>query len=142
MDNTKFRGLESLVEVTLTDPENFLKIKETLTRIGIASKKENKLYQSCHILQKKGKYYIVHFKELFGLDGHPISFSEEDLSRRNTIANLIEDWGLVQIVDQNKTEEPVCLMSDIKVLKFSEKSNWILEQKYAIGKNIKRKNNE
>lgn len=137
-DDTKFKGLESLIEVTLTDPQNFLKIKETLTRIGIASKKEKKLYQSCHILHKKGKFYIIHFKELFGLDGHPITFTDEDLARRNTIANLLEDWGLVAIVDQNKTEEPVCLMSEIKVLKHSEKTEWILEPKYAIGKNFKK----
>lgn len=137
-DDSKFGGLESLVEVLLTDPQNFLKIKETLTRIGIASKKEKKLYQSCHILHKKGKFYIVHFKELFGLDGHPITFDEDDLARRNTIANLLEDWGLVSIVDQAKTDEPVCLMSEIKVIKHAEKSEWILEQKYAIGKNFKK----
>ena len=137
-DEIKFGGLESLVEVLLTDPQNFLKIKETLTRIGIASKKEKKLYQSCHILHKKGKFYIVHFKELFGLDGHKITFDDADLSRRNTIANLLEDWGLLTIVDQTKTDEPVCLMSEIKVLKHSEKSEWILEQKYAIGKNFKK----
>lgn len=132
-DNEKFKGLESLVEIELTDPKNFLKIKETLTRIGIASKKEKKLYQSCHILHKKGKFYIVHFKELFGLDGHPITFGEEDLARRNTIANLLEDWGLLKIVDQNKTEEPVALMSQIKVIKYSEKNEWNLQPKYAIG---------
>jgi len=131
-----FRGLESLVEVTLTDDQNFLKIKETLTRIGVASKKEKKLYQSCHILHKKGKYYIVHFKELFGLDGHDITFSEDDLSRRNTIANLLEDWGLLDIVDQNKTEEPVALMSEIKVLAYKEKTEWLLVPKYQIGKKI------
>lgn len=139
MDNQfAFQGLHSLVEVTLTDPQNFLKIKETLTRIGIASKKEKKLFQSCHILQKKGKFYIVHFKELFGLDGCPVTFDEGDLSRRNTIANLLEDWGLVKIVDEAKTEEPVCLMSEIKVIKHAEKPEWILEQKYAIGKNFKK----
>jgi Bacteriophage translational regulator len=129
-----FKGLESLVEVNLTDPQNFLKIKETLTRIGVASRKEKTIYQSCHILHKRGKYYIVHFKELFGLDGHDITFGEEDLARRNTIANLLEDWGLVNIVDQTKTEEPVALMNTIKVLNYKEKGEWNLVPKYNIGR--------
>lgn len=141
-NENKFRGLESLVEVTLADPQNFLKIKETLTRIGVASKKENKLFQSCHILHKKGKYYIVHFKELFGLDGHEITFSEEDLCRRNTIANLLEDWGLLNIVDAAKTEEPVALMSAVKVLAFAEKKNWELVPKYNIGRKLHKKGDE
>lgn len=132
-EENEFGGLESLVEVTLTSPENFLKVKETLTRMGVASAKTKTLYQSCHILHKRGKYYIVHFKELFGLDGHPITFSEEDLARRNAIANLLEDWGLVTIVDQNKTEEPVAPMNHVKVIRFSEKSEWNLQPKYQIG---------
>jgi hypothetical protein len=140
--NTQFKGLESLVEVTLTDAQNFLKIKETLTRIGVASRKDNTLYQSCHILHKRGKYYIVHFKELFGLDGHDITFDEEDLARRNTITNLLEDWGLINIVDQTKTEEPVALMNTIKVLNYKEKSEWKLVPKYNIGKKIKNEKNE
>ena len=133
-EQNMFKGVESLVEVTLTDPQNFLKIAETLTRIGIASRKDKTLYQSCHILFKRGKYYITHFKEMFGLDGHPITFDEDDLSRRNTIANLLEDWCLLKIVDQSKTEEPVSLMNSIKVLSFKEKSEWILVPKYQIGK--------
>ena len=132
--DTTFRGLESLVEVTLVDPQNFLKIKETLTRIGVASRKDKILYQSCHILHKRGKYYIVHFKELFGLDGHEITFDDEDLARRNTVANLLEDWGLVCIVDQTKTEEPVALMNTIKVLNYKEKNEWQLVPKYNIGR--------
>lgn len=126
-----FRGYG--VEIQLTDPQNFLKIKETLTRIGIASKKDKTLWQSCHILHKKGKYAIIHFKELFGLDGHEITFDEDDLARRNTIANLLEDWGLIRILDQNKTEEPVALMSSIKVVKFAEKKDWVLKEKYTVG---------
>lgn len=136
MDN-KFKGIDSLVEVTLTDSQNFLKIKETLTRIGVASRKDKTLYQSCHILHKRGKYYIVHFKELFGLDGHEITFDEDDLARRNTIANLLEDWGLIDITDPNKTEEPVALMNSIKVLNYKEKGEWNLVPKYNIGKKIK-----
>ena len=135
--DTTFKGLDSLVEVELTDAQNFLKIKETLTRIGVASKKDKTLFQSCHILHKRGKYYIVHFKELFGLDGHEITFDEEDLSRRNTIANLLEDWGLIRIVDQAKTEEPVALMSTIKVLNYKEKNEWNLVPKYNIGRKAK-----
>lgn len=130
----EFKGLDSLVEVTFPQKENFLKIAETLKRIGIPSKKSKELFQTCHILHKRGKYYIVHFKELFGLDGKQITFDEDDLGRRNTIANLLEDWGLLTIVDQNKTEEPVALMSQIKVLSFAEKSEWILTPKYSIGK--------
>lgn len=141
MDN-KFKGIDSLVEVTLADAQNFLKIKETLTRIGVASRKDKTLYQSCHILHKRGKYYIVHFKELFGLDGHDITFDEDDLARRNTIANLLEDWGLVNIVDQTKTEEPVALMNSIKVLNYKEKGEWNLVPKYNIGKKIKTETDE
>ena len=138
--DTSFRGLDSLVEVTLTDSQNFLKIKETLTRIGVASRKDKTLYQSCHILHKRGKYYIVHFKELFGLDGHEITFDEDDLARRNTIANLLEDWGLISIVDASKTEEPVSLMNTIKVLNYKEKNEWNLVPKYNIGRKSKNEN--
>jgi hypothetical protein len=138
--DTNFRGLDSLIEVTLTDSQNFLKIKETLTRIGVASRKDKTLYQSCHILHKRGKYYIVHFKELFGLDGHDITFDEDDLARRNTIANLLEDWGLIAIVDQTKTEEPVALMNTIKVLNYKEKGEWNLVPKYNIGRKGKTEN--
>lgn len=122
------------VEIELVDPQNFLKIKETLTRIGICSKKDNTLYQSCHILHRRGRYVIIHFKELFGLDGHEITFDENDLARRNTITNLLEDWGLVKILNPKKTEEPVALMNEVKVIKFEEKHEWKLIPKYQIGK--------
>jgi hypothetical protein len=126
--------LETLVEVTLASDEDFLKVRETLTRIGVASKKEKKLYQSCHILHKQGLYYIVHFKELFGLDNKPSNFSEEDIARRNTIANLIAEWGLVKLVDPIKTKEPVSAMSQIKILPYKEKDDWELVAKYNIGR--------
>ena len=126
--------LETLVEVTLASDDDFLKIRETLTRIGVASKKEKKLYQSCHILHKQGLYYIVHFKELFGLDNKPSNFSEEDIARRNTIANLVAEWGLVKLVDPEKTKEPVAPMSQVKILPYKEKENWELVTKYNIGK--------
>jgi hypothetical protein len=128
--------LETLVEVTLASDEDFLKVRETLTRIGVASKKEKKLYQSCHILHKQGLYYIVHFKELFGLDNKPSNFSEEDVARRNTIANLIAEWGLVKLVDPTKTKEPVSAMSQIKILPFKEKDDWELVAKYNIGRKL------
>jgi len=128
--------LETLVEVTLASDEDFLKVRETLTRIGVASKKEKKLYQSCHILHKQGLYYIVHFKELFGLDNKPSNFSEEDIARRNTIANLIAEWGLVKLVDPTKTKEPVSAMSQIKILPFKEKDDWELVAKYNIGRKL------
>jgi len=124
------------VEVTLESDEDFLKVRETLTRIGVASKKEKKLYQSCHILHKQGLYYIVHFKELFGLDNKPSNFSDEDVARRNTIANLIAEWGLVKLVDPNKTKEPVSAMSQIKILPFKEKDDWELVAKYNIGRKL------
>ena len=126
--------VDSLLEVLLTEEEDFLKVKETLTRIGIASKKEKKLFQSCHILHKRGLYYIVHFKELFALDGKPADFSEEDVARRNTIAGLLEEWGLFSIRDADKFAEPKSPMSQIKILTHKEKSEWILESKYSIGK--------
>lgn len=126
--------VDTFIEVEFSDAENFLKIKETLTRIGIASRKENKLYQSCHILHKQNKYYIVHFKELFRLDNKPADFSEEDKARRNTIANLLKEWGLVEIVDPKLVENPRAPMNQIKIISHTEKKDWILEAKYNIGK--------
>jgi len=126
--------VERLVEVELPNDESFLKIKETLTRIGIASRKDKKLYQSCHILHKQGKYYIVHFKELFMLDGKINNFSEEDQARRNTIINLLEEWGLINVVNSKQTEDPVAPLSQIKILPYKEKDEWELVAKYSIGK--------
>jgi hypothetical protein len=126
--------VSKLVEIILPDPESFLKVKETLTRIGVASKKENRLWQSCHILHKKGKYYIVHFKELFMLDGKESNFTDSDKGRRNTIANLLEEWGLVKIVNKSLSDLPRSPMSQIKVISFKDKPAWILESKYSIGK--------
>jgi hypothetical protein len=125
--------IEDLVEVTLDQKDDFLKVRETLTRIGVASKKEKTLFQSCHILHKQGKYYIVHFKELFALDGKETDFSENDVARRNTIANLLEDWELLRIVDGYKTEEPTVSLSQIKILSHKEKGDWQLVPKYNIG---------
>lgn len=126
--------IENLIEVQLIEPDNFLLVKETLTRIGIASKKTNTLYQSCHILHKQGKYYIMHFKELFLLDGKKnTDFSENDMARRNTIANLLEEWELIKIVDKKKTSEPIVPISHIKIISFKEKNDWILTAKYSIG---------
>lgn len=126
--------IETLVEVQLVEPDNFLLVKETLTRIGIASKKTNTLFQSCHILHKQGKYYIMHFKELFLLDGKKnTDFSENDKARRNTIANLLEEWELIKIVDKKRTGEPVVPISHIKIISFKEKNDWILTAKYSIG---------
>lgn len=125
--------VESLVEVKLNKPEDFLKIKETLTRIGIPSVKDRKLYQSCHILHKKGKYYIVHFKELFHLDGKKSEMVEEDVHRRNLICSLLEEWELVEIVDKSKIEEKLHIKK-IKILPFSKKDEWDLVAKYNIGK--------
>jgi hypothetical protein len=125
--------VENMVEVTLSQPDDFLKIRETLSRIGIASKKDKKLYQSCHILHKQGRYFIVHFKELFGLDGKQTNFSEEDEYRRNTIVKLLNDWGLVAVINEAKITNQAPL-SQIKVIAFKEKHEWILETKYNIGK--------
>jgi len=125
---------EDLIEVTLENDEDFLKVKETLTRIGVSSRKEKKLYQSCHILHKRGKYYIVHFKELFGLDGLPSEMSENDTARRNTIINLLEEWELVKVVDKNKIAEPVASVGQIKIISYKDKSEWELIPKYHIGK--------
>ena len=121
------------LEVLLGDPENFLKIKETLCRIGVASKKDNTLFQSCHILHKQGRYYITHFKELFALDGKEADFMENDLERRNTIAKLLEDWGLLKIISTLKEDE-FCPLNKIKIISFKEKNEWNLFPKYKIGK--------
>ena len=126
-------SVDTLVEVELSNEEAFLKIKETLTRIGVASRKEKKLYQSCHILHKRGKYYLTHFKELFTLDGKDSSFSEEDAGRRNTIANLLEEWGLIRVIDPEKTQGNVAPLSQIMILPFKEKPEWELIAKYNIG---------
>lgn len=126
--------VESLVEVELPGEDSFLKVKETLTRIGIASKKEKKLYQSCHILHKQGKYYIVHFKELFMLDGKLNNFDDEDKARRNTIVTLLEQWDLVKVVHTAKIQEPVAPLSQIKILPYKDKGEWELAAKYSIGR--------
>lgn len=126
--------LDSLVEVKLTNEDDFLKVRETLTRVGVASKKQQTLWQSCHILHKQGKYYIVHFKELFALDGKPTNISEDDISRRNTIANLMAEWGLVSLIEPKKSAEPVAPLSQIKVLAYKEKDEWELVAKYNIGR--------
>jgi hypothetical protein len=127
-------NIDNMVEIELFTDDDFLKIKETLTRIGISSRKEKKLYQSCHILHKRGKYYIVHFKELFALDGLPSNLSEEDIARRNTIANLLDEWELCEIVDPEQTEEPVLNIKQLKILSHKEKKDWELCPKYHIGK--------
>lgn len=126
--------IEKMIEVRLKQEDGFLKIKETLTRIGVASRKDQKLYQSCHILHKQGKYYIVHFKELFALDGKPSNFVEEDIARRNTIVNLLAEWELLELVDAEKSKDPVAPISQVKVLPFKEKGEWELVAKYNIGK--------
>ena len=128
--------LGSIVEIKIKEQDDFLKIRETLTRIGIASRKDMTLYQSCHILHKQGRYYIVHFKELFALDGKPTNFDEGDLSRRNTITHLLAEWGLVEIVDPAKTKEPVASLSQIKVISYGSKSEWTLVAKYNIGRKL------
>ena len=122
----------SMLEVTLNEPDDFLKVRETLTRIGVASRKDNKLYQSCHILHKQGRYFIVHFKELFLLDGKKSNLEENDIARRNTIAQLISDWGLVTIDNKSKAE-PHAPLRQIKIIPFKEKSQWELCPKYNIG---------
>jgi hypothetical protein len=124
---------DQMVEVILNEPDDFLKVRETLTRIGVASRKEKKLYQSCHILHKQGKYYIVHFKELFALDGKRANLFVNDVQRKNRIAQLLQDWGLVKIVNSSQVEDAAPL-SQIKVLSFKDKHEWILESKYNIGK--------
>ena len=124
---------DSMVEVGLKEPDDFLKVRETLTRIGVASRKEKKIYQSCHILHKRGKYYIVHFKELFALDGKQTNLSINDVQRRNRIASLLSDWGLLSIITTDKIDT-IAPLNQIKVLSFKEKGEWILESKYNIGK--------
>lgn len=126
--------IESMVEVKLLHEEDFLKVRETLTRIGVASRKDRTLYQSCHILHKQGKYYIVHFKELFALDGKPTNFSDDDKGRRNTIANLLAEWELVQLIDPEKSAAPVAPLSLVKIISFKEKAEWNLVTKYNIGR--------
>ncbi len=128
---------DQMVEVTLGEPDDFLKVRETLTRIGVASRKEMKLYQSCHILHKQGRYYLVHFKELFALDGKHANLTSNDVQRRNRIAQLIADWGLVSIVDVNKIQD-IAPLNQIKVLAYKDKNDWILETKYNIGSKKKK----
>jgi hypothetical protein len=133
MQNDSF-DVGSLLEVTLKSEDDFLKVKETLTRIGVSSKKDKKLYQSCHILHKRGKYYIVHFKELFSLDGLPSDINESDLGRRNMIAKLLEEWGLVGVVDKEKMNSILTPINQIKIIPHKEKGEWELCPKYHIGK--------
>ena len=122
----------SMLEVTLEEPDDFLKVRETLTRIGVASRKDNTLFQSCHILHKQGRYFIVHFKELFLLDGKKSNLEENDIARRNTIATLMSDWGLLSIDDKDKAT-PKAPLRQIKIIPFKEKNNWTLQPKYNIG---------
>ena len=124
---------DMMLEVTLKEPDDFLKVRETLTRIGVASRKERKLYQSCHILHKRGKYYIVHFKELFALDGKKTNLTNNDVQRRNRIAQLLSDWGLVTVIEKTSIED-IAPLNQIKVLSFKDKDEWTLESKYNIGR--------
>jgi len=131
--------VKDLIEVKLKEQDDFLKVRETLTRIGVASKKDNTLFQSCHILHKRGQYYIVHFKELFALDGKPTDITENDLSRRNAIVNLLEDWGLLDIVNKEQAQDPTPIfLSQIKIISHKEKNDWQLIPKYNIGAKIKK----
>ena len=123
---------DEMLEVGLKEPDDFLKVRETLSRIGVASRKDKTLFQSCHILHKQGKYFIVHFKELFALDGKDTNISENDIARRNTIANLLSDWGLVKVMKTDEVKSAP--LSQIKVISFKEKNDWKLEKKYNIGK--------
>ena len=123
---------DQMVEVTLNEPDDFLKVRETLTRIGVASRKEKKIYQSCHILHKQGRYFLVHFKELFALDGKHANLTSNDVQRRNRIAQLLADWGLVGIVDADRIQD-IAPLNQIKVLSYKDKGDWILETKYNIG---------
>ena len=125
--------IQAMVEVKLDEPDDFLKVRETLTRIGIASRKEKTLFQSCHILHKQGKYYIVHFKELFALDGKTTNFTENDQARRNSNANLLAEWELISLVEPDKSAEPTVPLSQLKILSFKEKDEWDLTPKYNIG---------
>jgi hypothetical protein len=126
-------NIDDMVECTLAEPDDFLKIRETLTRIGVASRKDKTLFQSCHILHKQGRYYIVHFKELFILDGKPTNFSENDQARRNTIANLLVEWSLIQLVNSEQTSTLVVPLNQLKILSYKEKEEWMLTAKYNIG---------
>ena len=128
---------DMMVEVILNEPDDFLKVRETLTRIGVASRKEKKIYQSCHILHKQGRYYLVHFKELFALDGKHANLTVNDVQRRNRIAQLLADWGLIEIVDVNKIVD-IAPLNQIKVLSYKDKGDWILETKYNIGSKKKK----
>ena len=125
--------METMVECVLEEPDDFLKVRETLTRIGVASRKDKILYQSCHILHKQGRYFIVHFKELFALDGKPTNFSENDQARRNTIANLLAEWGLIKLINSEEISELVVPLNQLKILSFKEKDLWELTAKYNIG---------
>jgi len=125
--------IQAMIEVTLKEPDDFLKVRETLTRIGIASRKEKTIFQSCHILHKQGKYYILHFKELFALDGKTTNFSENDEARRNTVANLLAEWELISLVEPDKSADPTVPLSQLKILSFKEKDEWELTPKYNIG---------
>lgn len=125
--------VKDLVEITFPEKDDFLKIRETLTRIGVASRREQELFQSCHILHKRGKYYITHFKELFKLDGKPTSIDESDIGRRNTIVKLLEQWKLISIVDESMVSEPIAPLSQIKIIPYKEKNEWKLTTKYSIG---------
>ena len=127
---------DQMIEITLNEPDDFLKVRETLTRIGVASRKEKKLYQSCHILHKQGRYYIVHFKELFALDGKRANLTVNDVQRRNRITKLLSDWGLIGIVSEDSCSD-IAPLNQIKVLSYKDKGDWILEQKYNIGKKNK-----
>ncbi len=127
--------VQELVEITFPEKDDFLKIRETLSRIGVASRKDKELFQSCHILHKKGKYYIVHFKELFKLDGKQTNFDESDMGRRNTIIDLLKQWNLISVVKESQIVEPRAPLSQIKVIPFKEKTEWKLTQKYSIGSN-------
>lgn len=131
MEQDIFRGVG--VEITLANPGDFLRIKETLTRIGISAKTDKRLYQSCHILHKQGRYVILHFKELFALDGKPTNITEEDLGRRNTIARLLDEWNLCKVLEPESIEEPSTPISQIKIISYSEKAEWDLISKYSIG---------
>ena len=125
--------VDTMVECTLETPDDFLKVRETLTRIGVASRKDKTLYQSCHILHKQGRYFIVHFKELFALDGKPTNYSENDKERKNTVANLLAEWGLIKLVSPDVTEELVVPLNQLKILSLKEKDQWSLTAKYNIG---------
>lgn len=130
---TQEQIVESLIEITFKEKDDFLKIRETLSRIGVASRKEQELFQSCHILHKRGKYYVVHFKELFLLDGKPTNLEEGDIARRNTIIELLKQWNLLKVVDESRIGEPKAPLSQIKIIPYKEKSEWKLTTKYTIG---------